>query len=261
VRRLLVHPADALPSAIITVGVALALVPFALRLPGAAVAALLVLSVAARAIAPVHQHCQAHRKLFRNAIFNHFYDFILMLAAGNITAVWELQHVLGHHRSYLNPREDPAGVCRFTGAGPFQRVIFTVAGDLLSCSDSIRIARRQRHARRLLARLLVQQALQLVTLVALLRADAPLALLFFVAPAVLLRWSVFYFSYAQHAEVPGDDVYSGSVTRFGWTNAVFLNVGHHTAHHERPGLHWSLLPARTARIVTRIPPSCLRGAA
>jgi hypothetical protein len=250
-----------LPSTLITVGVTLALLPFALPVPRAAAATLWLLSVAARAIAPVHQHCHAHHKLFRHSLSNHVYDFILMLAAGNITAVWELQHVLGHHRSYLNPRSDPAGACRFSAPGRFQRVIFTVAGDLLSLPDSIGIARRHSRARRLLLRLAAQQTLQLLALGALLAADARLALIFFIVPDALLRWSVFYFSWAQHAEAPGDDVYSGSVTRFGWTNAVFLNVGHHTAHHEKPRLHWTLLPARTARIRARIPSSCLRGAA
>ena len=28
-------------------------------------------------------------------------------------------------------------------------------------------------------------------------------------------------------------------------NRVTFNIGHHTAHHEKPTLHWSLLPGRT----------------
>jgi len=77
-------------------------------------------------------------------------------------------------------------------------------------------------------------------------------------PWLLLRWIVFWFSYAQHDDVPMLDVYSGSVTHFGWTNRMYLNVGHHTAHHEKPTLHWTRLPARTARILERIPSTCLR---
>jgi beta-carotene hydroxylase len=85
-----------------------------------------------------------------------------------------------------------------------------------------------------------------------------LAVAFVIVPWLLLRWAVFWFSYAQHDDVPMTDVYSGSVTRFDWTNRWFLNVGHHTAHHEKPTLHWTRLPARTAHIIERIPPSCLR---
>jgi hypothetical protein len=41
-------------------------------------------------------------------------------------------------------------------------------------------------------------------------------------------------------------------------NRVTFNIGHHTAHHEKPTLHWSLLPARTAQIRERIHPACFR---
>jgi fatty acid desaturase len=123
-------------------------------------------------------------------------------------------------------------------------------------TDSLRIARR---TGRLQGRLWRQTALQLLSLALLVAVNPLMALTFFIVPNVILRWTVFYFSFAQHAEAPLEDVYSGSVTRFGWTNAVFLNVGHHTAHHEKPTLHWSLLPERTARILDRIPASCLRG--
>jgi len=37
-------------------------------------------------------------------------------------------------------------------------------------------------------------------------------------------------------------------------NLRTLNLGYHTAHHLRPRLHWSKLPALHARIVAGIPP-------
>jgi beta-carotene hydroxylase len=257
--KLLIHRSDALPASIITLATGLALLPLFAPLSTAALSGIFVLSVAGRLIAPVHQHCHAHRKLFRGRGWNDAYDFVLMLAAGNITAVWELQHVLGHHRLHLDPRRDPASVSRFTKEGPFQRIIFTVLGDLLSFTDSLLVARTCSHARARLPRLWRQQALQLVTLAVMLALDAKMAFVFFVAPNLVLRWFVFYMSYAQHHGAPGGDVYSGSVTRFGWSNLLFLNVGHHTAHHEKPTLHWTRLPDRTARILERIPVSCLRG--
>jgi beta-carotene hydroxylase len=259
VKRLFVHPADALPAALVSGGVVLALVPFVVELPGVVVLALAVLSFAARMVAPVHHHCHAHRRVLRGVRLNRVYDFILMLAAGNLTAVWELQHVVGHHRSHLDPIGDPAAVARFSGEGPWQRILFTIAGDALSFGDALRIAATRPRPRQLVRRLWSQAAVQVLTLGALTACNGGMALLMFLGPNLMLRWMVFYFSFAQHHGTPAHDVYSASVTRFGWSNALFLNVGHHTAHHEQPTLHWTLLPARTAEILHRIPASCVRG--
>jgi beta-carotene hydroxylase len=253
---------DALPVALVTGGVLLALVPFLAPLPPAAVGALLVVSLAARLVAPVLHHCHAHRGVFRSATLNGLFDQVLMLAAGNVTAVWRLQHVLGHHQDHLDQRADVAGVKRFAEGGAWRRVVFTLLGDALSVSDSLRIARRQSARRRasLTRWLFLQLTIQLLATAVLLQANAPLALVLFVGPNLLLRWFIFWFSFSQHDGAPAHDLYSGSMTHFGWTNAVFLNVGHHTAHHERPTLHWSLLPERTAQILHRIPTECLSGA-
>ncbi|HUJ60195.1 MAG TPA: fatty acid desaturase [Kofleriaceae bacterium] len=243
--------ADLAPAAIVTGGVALALVPFWVALPPAALVGVWIASLAARSVAPVHQHCHAHYKVFGRGALDAAYDAILMLAAGNTTAVWELQHVRGHHRSYLARAGDPANNDRFGGG----RLRFTVLGDALSVLDSIRVARGDRRA---LARLGRQIAGQIAVMAVLAWSRPALAIALFVVPWLLLRWAVFWFSYAQHDQVPMNDVYSGSVTHFGWTNRLYLNVGHHTAHHEKPTLHWTRLPGRTAQIMERIPATCLR---
>jgi beta-carotene hydroxylase len=244
-----VDRADLAPAAVITAGTALAFVPFAVELPPAALVTVWLVALVARSIAPVHQHCHAHYKVFQQPVLDAAYDAILALAAGNVTAVWEHQHVRGHHRLYLGKRGDPANNDRFGGG----RLRFTILGDALSFVDSLRLADR-----RTLPRLVRQQLLQLAALAALVLVDPVLALAFFAIPWLLLRWAVFWFSYAQHDRVPMRDVYSGSVTHFGWTNKLYLNVGHHTAHHEKPTLHWTRLPARTQLIIERIPEACLR---
>jgi beta-carotene hydroxylase len=236
--------------AIVTVSVALAAVPFVVELSVLGLVAIWIASFVGRSIAPVHQHCHAHYAVFGGEVANVLYDTVLMLAAGNVTGVWEQQHVRGHHQHYLDREGDPANNDRFGGG----RLRFTVLGDAVSFVDSLRIAesRAERVA------LWLQLATQLAVLAMALYANIALAIAFVVVPWLLLRWAVFWFSWAQHDRVPMSDVYSGSVTHHGWTNALWLNVGHHTAHHEKPTLHWTLLPARTAHIARRIPSQCLR---
>jgi hypothetical protein len=240
---------DLAPATVIVAGTALAAVPFVVALSLPALAAVWIVSTVLRSLAPVHQHCHAHYRVFRIGLADAAYDVVLMLAAGNTTAVWELQHVRGHHQAYLDPARDPASNARFGGS----RLAFTILGDALSVVDSWRLGNRRQRAR-----LVRQVALQLAVLAALVALDPLLAFAFVVVPWLLLRWLVFWISYAQHADVPLTDVYSGSVTHFGFSNRLYLNVGHHTAHHEKPTLHWTLLPARTAQIIERIHPACLR---
>jgi hypothetical protein len=244
-----VERADAAPIAAITAGVALAIVPFVVAMPAALLAAVWLVSTALRSIAPVHQHCHAHYRVFQRPGLDAAYDLVLLLAAGNTTAVWDLQHVRGHHQTYLERTNDPANNDRFGKS----RLVFTILGDAMSVIDSWRIAQP-----RLRIRLVAQVSLQLGIIVAAFALDPRLALGFLVVPWLLLRWAVFWFSYAQHDTVPMTDVYNGSVTHFGLTNRFYLNVGHHTAHHEKPTLHWSRLPARTQQIIERIPTVCLR---
>ncbi len=244
------HPRDVAPIVAIALGVALAIVPFATPLHGSALVVVWLVSTGLRSVAPVHQHCHAHRKVFRHPLLDAAYDVVLMAAAGNTTAVWELQHVHGHHRRHLSAG-DPAANARFGGG----RLRFTVLGDAMSIVDSFQIARGRRRSR---AKLIRQLAIQAGTLAVAIAADPILALAFVAVPWLALRWAVFWFSYAQHDDVPGTDVYSGSVTHFHWTNLLYLNVGHHTAHHDRPALHWTELPLHTRRILHRIPDTCLR---
>ena len=74
-------------------------------------------------------------------------------------------------------------------------------------------------------------------------------------PALLLQAQATYY---QHAGLATHDPLRASrslVTR-GY-NLRTLNFGYHTAHHLRPGLHWSKLPAFHATIAAAIPPELI----
>jgi fatty acid desaturase len=222
------------------------------------------LSFAGRLPAPAHQHAQGHLTIFRASAANAIYDQILALGSGHTTAVWELQHSLGHHLDYLDARADVAGAERFAWtrerAPLVRRLWFMFAADALTIPDAWQIAARYpAKRRRLRVRLASQVITQLAAYAAVLAIDPIAALAVFVIPNVILRWLVGWIAFAQHDGVPAHDTYSGSVNQFGFLSRLLLNVGHHTAHHEKPTLHWSLLPLRTAAIRSRIPGALLVG--
>jgi fatty acid desaturase len=80
------------------------------------------------------------------------------------------------------------------------------------------------------------------------------ALLVFVAPlpaALLLQAQA---TYHQHAGLSANDPLRASRSAVGRLyNLRTLNLGYHTAHHLRPSLHWSKLPAFHAEIAARLP--------
>ena len=260
---MLLHSADRRPTAIVLTGLAIALLPFAAPLPAWALVIVWLASMAARTVAPVQQHNHAHLRIFKSRLVNLAYDQCFALAAGYTTPGWELQHVLGHHRLYLKGAADPACNHRFSGPGPWQRPLFTLLGSALSFWDAARVARalKREGKRDHLPRLLAHKATALSALGVFFWLDPWLAFAFLLGPHLLLRWAVFWFSYRQHEGAPMTHVYDGAITNLGPFNGWLLNVGHHTAHHERPALHWTKLPARTARIMDRIPAVCVVGSA
>jgi fatty acid desaturase len=256
------YPLDLAPTLVITGAVALGLA--ALWLDHVWIWLIVPVSFAGRLPAPAHQHAQGHLTIFRSDLANAIYDQILALASGHTTAVWELQHSLGHHLQYLDARTDVAGADRFAfvrgKAALLRRLVFMVFADALTIPDAYAIAAQfPAKRRRLRARLIAQVLLQLAVLAALLAIDPIAALAVFVIPNVVLRWLVGWIAFAQHDGVPSTGTYTGSVNHFGVLSRLLLNVGHHTAHHEKPTLHWSLLPQRTAKIRHLIPENLLIG--
>jgi fatty acid desaturase len=80
----------------------------------------------------------------------------------------------------------------------------------------------------------------------------------FIIPNVFAAWFIWWESYPHHLHVPTTSLYDGSVTIMSPKyNRHTYNIGHHTAHHEKPTLHWSLLPQRTAQIRDRMPDQCV----
>lgn len=267
--RLFRYSSDVRPVLIVCLAAVTSLVPFVIHPLGprqwaaqwGQLAAWWIVSLYVRTHAPYAQHNHGHLPVFNSKWLNRGYDVVLALVTGYPTAFWELHHNRGHHRNFLEPAKDVARIIDLETGKPMSRAWYAVRGSFTIPFDSFRIAREEaaRGKPEILRKLLGELVTQLVVMGFLFWWNAPMAALFVLLPNLLASLLVWWESYVHHLDVPGDSVYSGSVTVTGERfNRVNFNIGHHTAHHEKPTLHWSLLPERTEKIADRIPAVCVR---
>lgn len=265
--RVVRYTADVRPLAMVFLAAGLSVLPLVVSsyvtLAVWQLAALWLISQYVRTFCPYAQHNHAHLPVFssRGRFLNAVYDVALGLVTGYPTAFWELHHNIGHHRNFLEPENDVAAVVDRRTGRTMSRFWYSIRGNFTIGLDCWRIAKAEsaRGKPRLLQKLVIELLVHVAIMVVLYAWNAKLAFVYFTVPNLLAGYYVWWESYVHHLGVPGTEIYDGSVTttgrRFNWIN---FNIGHHTAHHEKPTLHWSLLPARTAQIASKIPTVCLR---
>ena len=182
------------------------------------------------------------------------YDLVLALQCGVGPYSWVLHHNLGHHLNYLNqpPHESP-DESRWARADGTQmgRLEYSIHLALHHQIDMVRVGLR--HPRQFRYFLLMK--LPLCGLIGVGLWLRPLeTVLVFLLPAFITLFHTIWATYEHHAGCPQNDPLVASRNRDNRIyNALTGNLGLHTAHHKRPGLHWSLLPELHEEIRDQIP--------
>jgi fatty acid desaturase len=218
-----------------------------------AVLCVVPLAVASMFVAPINHHHQ-HLNTFHSPVLNRAYELTLSLQAGIAPYAWVLHHNLGHHQNYLNQRpHDNADESRWTRRDGSQmgRIEYTLDLLLHHQIDILRIGAR--YPKYLRAFLLMK--IPLWTILALALYYNPTnAILCILLPGFITLAHTAWATYEHHAGQYPTDHYDASNNNLNRVyNFVTCNLGFHTAHHKRPGVHWSLLPGIHAEIEDRIP--------
>lgn len=247
---------DRLPVAVFLALFAVDLAVFAFVASWPLVLAWAVLSVPAKVCICSWNHHHQHVPFFRSATCNRLMEVVFGLQTGAVGNVWVLHHNFGHHDNYMDQTKDesawraPDGRAMTNGEYTFK---LAVTGYYCAFKNSYKHPSVQR--------VFVAMTLLHVAIVGALLFINPFnALAIFVVPMVISFVMTCRHTYDHHAGCSEEDEYAASnnITHR-WYNILTGNLGYHTAHHLRPGLHWSKLPAFHEKIADKIPAENYRG--
>lgn len=208
-------------------------------------------------------HLHIHRPFSRNRAVNLLLDLCLGSVTGMTASNWRIQHKYGHH----------CGIdILFRGGGNWELEKYTPLRALSFCFRSILVTfwrpivlsfqngvlankRRPINYRWAFA----EQCLLVMFVILLAFWNLKIVLLYVLPLYGLTYFISRYVDYLNHygCDERSDNVYEHANNSLNWLfNRVTHNFGYHTAHHLRPGAHWTKLPAIHARIENDIPQHC-----
>lgn len=182
-----------------------------------------------------HQHVQTFSVPFLNRILEIIYGFQTWV----VGYAWVLHHNLGHHVHYQDQSLDESAwkSPEWKRYGP---LMYTWIVSVTSSYRSWKVGKKYPQIQRYF---LTMYSIQTVLLVGLIAYNPLAGILIFLLPMLTGILLTVYTTYYHHSGLESDNPYESSyniVTP--WYNIVTGNLGYHTAHHIKWGLHWSKLP-------------------
>jgi fatty acid desaturase len=202
-------------------------------------------------------HHHQHLSTFRYAPLNRLLEFFYALHTGVTTNLWVLHHVLGHHHHFLDQTKDESGWKRKDGK---------VMGEL-EYSTKVAFTAYYRGYQvgkthpKLQRDFVLFGVITLLLVVALVWYRPLQGLFLFVLPMITGLWLTSWVTYEHHAGLDTQNPFEASYNNLHkWYNRLTGNLGYHTAHHYKQGVHWSQLPALHESIKDKIPPHLIKAA-
>ena len=224
--------------------------PFWLGLPF-----IFIFLIASMCFSAFHHH-HAHCPTFSIGFLNRHLEMVLSLQTGVLTSVWKSHHNFGHHRHYLNQDLSTKDFDESNWMSKKRRVksktIYTLSNFLCLYPRSFRVSRAHPHSA-LFYELLIQTIFQLLFYVFGYIMWGWSFVGYILLPAMITLYGTIAATYIHHSGLLTKDHYSSCYNNLNPLYNVFTcNLGYHTAHHLRPGLHWSELPAYHRSIAHKI---------
>ncbi len=195
-------------------------------------------------------HHHQHLFTFRSSTMNRMLELAYALHTGVTTHLWRLHHVLGHHLNFLDQSKDESGWKRKDGT-TMGVLEYTLHVALTAYPRGFKVGKR--HPRQ--QKPFIVFSIVTFLFVAVLLWFNPLAALFlFVLPMITSLLFTVYVTYDHHSGLDTQNEFEASHNNLNPLFNLFTgNLGYHTAHHHKQGVHWSQLPQLHATIKDKIP--------
>lgn len=249
------YPADRLPVSLI---LSLTLLDFIVYFTVDSIWLLLsyfVLTIVPKGCICAWNHHHQHTKTFNWTPLNRILEISYGLHTGVTTNQWLLHHVFGHHHHYLDQTIDESRWQRADGS-KMSELEYTIVVAATAYPRAWEVGKK--HPRHLRTHL-IYTALTLAIAILLVVANPMQGLTVFALPILSGLLITAWATYDHHAGLSTDDDFSASYNTMNSAyNAMTGNLGYHTAHHHKQGVHWSELPALHEKIKHRIPAELYR---
>ncbi len=249
------HAADRLPVLCILALSALDFTVYALVDSLALLLAYFAVMILPKAHICAWNHHHQHTPTFRAKPLNRLLEFFYALHTGVTTNLWLLHHVYGHHLNFLDQEKDESRWARADGS-KMGELEYTLEVAATAYWRGFKVGKNYPQDRRAF----VAYSLLTFAAVATLFVLDPLAgLLVFALPMIVGLLITAWATYEHHSGLNVNNEFEASFNNLNrWYNLFTGNLGYHTAHHHRGGLHWSKLPKLHAQIADKIPEHLVR---
>lgn len=198
------------------------------------------LGILPKAAVCAFNHHHQHVSTFTWEPLNRLLELMYALQTGVTSQAWVLHHSIGHHLNYLDQKKDESRWQRADGS-TMGELEYSLSVTLTAYPRAWAVSAKYPKLR---FTFLWMGLLSLALIAALIAYRPVPGLIIFGLGPLFSLFGTAWATYAHHAgrSTSSHSVASNNMVH-GFYNWVTGNLGLHTAHHTRPGVHWSELPA------------------
>ena len=190
-------------------------------------------------------HNTIHCPIFRKKSWNKAFQVVLSFTYGHSVSAYVPGHNFSHHRHTQTKKDNiRTSKMRFRWNLLNQLLFFFRMSNDIALNEFRFAAKIRKDKPKWFNQYLLELILVIGTKIGLTIFNWQLALFLIWIPHLYAVWGIVSTNFWQHDGCDPDHEYNHSRTFTSkLLNWFTFNNGYHAAHHEKPGLHWSLLPA------------------